>query len=133
MTGRAELEEFHTALNQIPLGDLKGMDSICSHENDVTYHRPTDGIKQGWTAVRWDWIKQATLTLGGKVESEKRKLIIGRDIAVVSNYEVGENIGRDRKPICVAIPATSTFRKEQTQWKMTGHHAGPLPYLFETN
>ncbi len=109
------------------------MASICSHEDDATYHRPTDGIKQGWTAVRWDWIKQATLTLGGKVESEKRKLIIGRDIAVVSNYEVGENIGRDRKPICVAIPATSTFRKEQTQWKMTGHHADPLPYLFETN
>lgn len=132
-TVKAAIEDFYTALNQVFVGELKDMDNIWSHSDDVTYHGPTGGIKQGWNAVRKDWVKQAKLKLGGKVKPEKLTYIIGRDIAVVSNYEIGENIGRDRKPIRVAIRSTSTFRKEKGKWKMIGHHADPLPYLSETN
>ena len=132
-TVQAAVDEFYTALNRVFVGDLKEMDSIWSHSDNVTYHGPTGGIKHGWQAVRQDWVKQAKLRLGGKVKPEKLTYVIGRDIAVVSNYEIGENIGRDRKPIRVAIRATSTFRKEEGKWKMIGHHADPLPYLSETN
>ena len=48
------------------------------------------GIKQGWNTVRKDWVKQAKLKLGGKVKRERLTCIIGRDIAVVSNYEIGD-------------------------------------------
>ena len=132
-TVKAAVEEFYSALNQVFVGDLKDMDNVWSHADDVTYHGPTGCIKQGWNAVRRDWVKQANLKLGGKVKPEKLTFIIGRDLAIVSNYEIGKNIGPDRKPIRVAIRATSTFRKEQGKWKMIGHHADPLPYLSETN
>jgi len=131
-TVRAAVQQFYTALNQVFEGELKEMDKLWSHADDVTYHGPTGGIKQGWEAVRRDWIKQAKLKLGGKVKPKSLSFIIGRDIAVVSNYEIGENIGRDRKPLQVAIRATSTFRKEDGKWKMIGHHADLLPYLSET-
>ncbi len=46
------------------------------------------GHKQGWNTVRKDWVKQAKLKLSGKVKHESLTYIIGRDIAVVSNYEM---------------------------------------------
>lgn len=132
-TVKAAVDDFYSALNEVFMGNLKPMDDVWSHSDDITYHGPTGGIKHGWKAVRGDWVKQAKLKLGGNVKPEKLSYIIGQDIAVVSNYEIGSNIGRDRKPLRVAIRATSTFRKENGKWKMVGHHADPLPYLSETN
>lgn len=129
---RSAVQQFYPALNQVFDGELKEMDKLWSHVDDVTYHGSTGGIKQGWEAVHRDWIKQAKLKLGGRVKPENLSFILGRDIAVVSNYEIGENIGRDRKPLQVAIRAASTFRKEDGKWKMIGHHADLLPYLSET-
>ena len=48
------------------------------------------GIKQGWNTVRKDRVKQAKLKLGGKVKRERLTYIIGWDIAVVSNHEIGD-------------------------------------------
>ena len=132
-TVKVAVEKFYTALNQVFAGKLDNMESLCSHKDDVTYHGPTGGIKHGWNAVRKDWVKQANLKLGGNVNPQQVSFIIGRDIAIVSNYEIGKNIGRDRKPLQIAIRATSTFRKEDGKWKMIGHHADPLPYLSKTH
>ena len=52
----------------------------------------------------------------------------GASIAVVSCIEAGENI-IDGKPQKVSIRATSTFRKEDGEWKMIGHHTDLLPFL----
>jgi ketosteroid isomerase-like protein len=42
--------------------------------------------------------------------------------------EVGDNVV-DGKPQQVSIRATNTFRKENGQWKMIGHHTDLLPFL----
>jgi ketosteroid isomerase-like protein len=55
--------------------------------------------------------------------------MVGPEVAVVQNYEKGENTNADGKPQVVSIRATSVFRKEGGQWKMIGHHTDPLPYL----
>ena len=46
-TVRATVQQFYTALNQVFEGELKEMDKLWSHADDVTYHGPTGGIKQG--------------------------------------------------------------------------------------
>ena len=59
------------------------------------------------------------------------RLTIGRDLAVVSNYEVGQNAALERNPRIVEIRATNLFRKEDGKWKMIGHHTDLLPFIQE--
>jgi ketosteroid isomerase-like protein len=79
--------------------------------------------------VRANWEKQAALKLGGKVEPDDMRITVGRDIAVIHNYEKGENTNARGKTQKVSIRATNVFRKESGQWKMIGHHTDLLPYL----
>jgi len=69
------------------------------------------------------------LKLGGRVTPKDIRITLGRDLAVVSNYEIGENSGPDGKPQEVTIRATNLFRKEDGKWKMIGHHTDLLPFL----
>ena len=121
--------QFYVALNAMFTGDLIPMKKIWSHANDVTYLGPTGGYRIGWNQVLADWEAQAAMKLGGKVTPENIRMTIGRDLAVVSNYEIGENSGPDGKPQKVRIRATNLFRKEDGKWKMIGHHTDLLPFL----
>jgi ketosteroid isomerase-like protein len=69
------------------------------------------------------------MKLGGEVRSSDMRLTVGRDLAVVSNFEVGENAGSDGRPLVVQIRATNLFRNEGGEWKMIGHHTDILPLL----
>jgi ketosteroid isomerase-like protein len=89
---------------------------------------PAGGFRVGWTQVLADWQAQAALKLGGTIESRDMRITVGRELAVISNIEAGQNVV-DGKPRTVTIRATSMFRKEGGKWKMIGHHTDPLPYL----
>ena len=102
---------------------------VWSHADDVTYMGPTGGVEHGWSAVLKNWQGQAALKLGGRVEPADMQAVIGRDLAVVTAYEQGENTNADGKVARVKLRATNIFRKEGGQWKMIGHHTDPLPYL----
>ena len=121
--------QFYVALNAMFTGDLDPMKRIWSHANDVTYMGPAGGYRTGWDQVLADWEAQASMKLGGKVTPNNIRITIGRDLAVVSNYEIGENSGPDGKPQEVRIRATNLFRKEDGKWKMIGHHTDLLPFL----
>ena len=82
----------------------------------------------GWDQVSRDWKSQAAKKLGGKIEATQVHMTVGDDLATVECTEVGENIV-DGKTIKVTIRATNTFRKENGQWKMIGHHTDLLPFL----
>ncbi len=123
------VKQFYLSLNAMFIGDLGPMKRIWSHVNDVTYMGPTGGYRTGWNQVLADWEAQAAMKLGGKVTPENTRITIGRDLAVVSNYEIGENSGPDGKPQKVRIRATNLFRKEAGKWKMIGHHTDLLPFL----
>ena len=99
-----------------------------SHPADVTYMGPVGGFKVGWSEVLKDWETQAAMKLGGKVEASDVRIVVGKDIAVVCNYEKGEN-NVEGKVQKVSIRATNTYRKEGGKWKMIGHHTDLLPYL----
>ncbi len=95
----------------------------------MTYMGPGGGFRVGWKQVLADWETQATLKLGGKVEPKDMRITVGRDLAIVSNYEIGQNVASDGKPQKVTIRATSLFRNESGKWKMIGHHSDILPFL----
>ena len=126
---RTAAERFYAALNAMFTGDLEPMKEVWSHADDVTHMGPSGGFRVGWAEVLADWQTQAALKLGGEVRSSDMRLTVGRDLAVVSNFEVGENAGSDGRPLVVQIRATNLFRNEGGEWKMIGHHTDILPLL----
>ena len=126
---RNAVAQFYAALNQMFLGDLDQMKAVWSHATDVTYMGPGGGFKVGWEQVQQDWEAQAALKLGGKVVPADMQVTVGRDLAVVSNLENGENTNAKGVTQKLSIRATNIFRKEGGQWKMIGHHTDLLPYL----
>ena len=126
---RAAADEFYLALNGMFTGELEPMKNMWSHEADVTYMGPAGGFRVGWKQVLADWEKQAALKLGGKVEPKDMRITVGRDLAIVSNYEIGKNVTADGEFQNVTIRATNLFRKEGGNWKMIGHHTDILSFL----
>ena len=120
---------FYAALNQMFTGQLSPMKDVWSHADDVTYMGPTGDYERGWNAVLKDWEGQAALKLGGRVEPADIQVVVGQTLAVVTDYESGENTNAQGKVERVKLRATNTFRKESGQWKMVGHHTDKLPYL----
>ena len=127
---REAVAQFYTALNALFTGDMKLMNDVWSHAADVTYMGPAGGFQIGWKNVGEELSRQAAMKLGGKIEpSDIHVIAIGGAVAIVSNYEKGENLDATGKKIPVSIRATTTFRYEGGKWKMIGHHTDLLPSL----
>jgi ketosteroid isomerase-like protein len=126
---RAAIDNFYVALNEMFAGDITRMREAWSHENDVTYMGPTGGLKVGWAQILEVWEAQAARRLGGSVAATQMQIVVGDDIAVTSNYEVGENTNAAGTVERVNIRVTNTFRRENGIWKMIGHHTDLLPFL----
>jgi ketosteroid isomerase-like protein len=129
MAVREAAKQFYSALNAMFVGDLEPMKKVWSHADDVTHMGPGGGFHIGWDQVLVDWQAQADMKLGGEVGPKDMRITVGEDLAIVTNYEIGENSGADGKPWKVAIRATNQFRKEKGKWKMIGHHTDLLPFL----
>ncbi len=125
---RAAVAQFYAALNAMFTGDLAPMVKLWSRSPDVTYMGPGGGFRHGWIEVLADWQAQAAMKLGGAVEPKDISITVGRDLAIVSDLEVGHNVV-DGKRQDLTLRATNLFRKEGGQWKMIGHHTDLLPYL----
>lgn len=122
-------DQFYAALNTLFAGDMKAMTEVWSHAEDVTYMGPVGGFQVGWGAVRKDWEAQAAMKLGGKLEATEMHVTAGKELALVSNYESGENTNAKGEVQKVSIRATNLFRKEDGRWKMIGHHVDLLPQM----
>ena len=122
--------QFYAALNAMFTGDVKPMEAIWSHADDVVYLPPTGERLMGWSAVSASWEKQASLKLGGKVEpKDVHVLVLSPSIAVVTNMELGSNPNASGGTMQVNIRSTKIFRLEDGQWKVIYDHADPLPKL----
>ena len=119
--------QFYAALNQMFKGELGAMKAVWSHADDVTYMGPTENFERGWAAVLKDWEGQAALKLGGRVQPADIQIILGRDVAVVSDYENGEKHKRARQGRAGEAQSENIFRKEGRRWKMVGHQHRPAP------
>lgn len=122
------LGQFYMALNQMFRGDVEPMKKVWSHSPGVTYLPPDGEYLVGWEDTLKSWQEQAALKLGGSIRPTELNYNIGGTIAVVQNYEVGENFTNNEQ-VEVKIRATNVFRKEDGQWKMVSHHTDELPFL----
>lgn len=120
-------DQFYAALNALFTGEVEPMKAVWSHKDDITYMGPAGDYRVGWKQVAQEWETQAARKLGGKIVPEETHINAGRDLAVVSCYEVGKNVVDGAQP--VKIRATSIYRKEGGAWKMIGHHTDILPFL----
>ncbi|MBT5826603.1 MAG: SnoaL-like domain-containing protein [Gammaproteobacteria bacterium] len=120
---------FYIALNDLFIGNTEKMLTVWSHADDVTYMGPDNVFLKGWKDISAIWEFQASKKLGGKVLPQDVRIVVGQDIAVTTNYEMGENVDGDGNFLKVSIRATNTFRKEDGQWKMIGHHTDLLTFL----
>ena len=120
---------FYAALNKLFAGEIEPIKAVWSNADDVTYMGPDGSFEHGWPSVLKDWESQAALKLGGKVEPVEVQMIVGQDIAIVNDYEQGENTNAKGRVEHVRLRATNLYRKENGQWKMVGHHTDLLPFL----
>ena len=120
---------FYAALNRMFQGDIQPMRAVWSHAADATYMGPTGQFEIGWDAISRDWDGQAAAKLGGTARPTQIHAVVGDSVAVVSNYEEGENTNAAGKVEKLKLRATSMYRLEDGQWKMVGHHTDTLPYL----
>jgi ketosteroid isomerase-like protein len=125
------LQGFYDALAEIFVGNPEPMKQVWSHADDVAYLGPSGGLLIGWEQVFGDLSAQAELKLGGTVRPEDIHVTLGRDIAVVHNYEIGDNVDPAGKAQTVSLRTTNLFRKEAGSWKMIGHQTDLLPFLVE--
>jgi len=125
---KAAVATFHGALNSLFTGDAAPMKASWSHADDVTYMGPTGTKQVGWSQVEPHWDKQAAKKLGGEVDAVDVHVTASPQLGVAVYYEKGENI-IDGQVQPVSIRATTTFRKENGQWKVIGHHTDTLAYL----
>ena len=121
--------QFYTSLNALLAGNASEMDQVWSHADNVTYMGPVGGIQTGWDQVRTMWEVQADMKLGGHVEPMELHITVGNDLALVEGYELGTTLDDRGQSESFRIRATSSFRKENGQWKMIGHHTDLLDNL----
>jgi len=126
---KAAQAQFYSALNKMFTGDVAPMKKVWAHTKDVTYMGPGGGIQTGWDKVLKEWEKQAAMKLGGTVKPTKASIVIGKDLAVLQNYEVGKNTNAAGKTEKISIRATNVFRNTSGGWKMISHHTDLIPYL----
>lgn len=122
-------DQFYAAVNTLFTGELAPMSAIWSHANDVTNMGLVGGFRVGWDAVRKYMEGQAAMKLGGTLVASEMRVTAGRDLAVGSGIENGENLNVKGESQKFSIRATNIFRKEDGQWKMIGHHVDVLPQM----
>lgn len=126
---RHAMMRFYEALNEVFEGKGDAMDACWSHADDVTYMGPQGGQEVGWSKVAAMWKQQVDAKLGGKVKPTNIHGVKGTDLAVVVVIEEGENPNVNGQAQKVSIRATNTFRLENGEWKMIGHHTDILPLM----
>lgn len=121
--------QFYAALNTMFTGDVAPMLEVWSHADDIVFMGPQGGMYVGWEEVRPQWEAQAAIKLGGKIEPHDMHIFVGEDLAVVQDYEKGENTNVQGKTVSVSLRATNVFRKESGKWKMISHQTDELSGL----
>ena len=126
---RGANDQLYAALNAMFIGDLKPMDNLWSHTDNVTDMGPFGGRLTGWEAVGEEFKKEAAMKLGGKIVCKDLHIYAGTDMGYTICVEEGENMGADGKPVLVSHRATNIFHLENGQWKLVHHQTDLSPKL----
>jgi len=126
---RVALDGFYASLNVMFIGDPNPAKAVWSHSEDIAYMGAGGGYQVGWKAMYADWVKQANLKIGGKVEISNVVITVDKDLAVTHQLVKSADVEPSGINKNDALRASSVFRKEDGKWKMIGHHVDVIPDL----
>jgi ketosteroid isomerase-like protein len=122
------IERYHTAADQFAKGNPEPVKELYSHQEDVALANPFGPAVRGWESVS-DALDFASSRFrdGEVADVESLARYISADLASILEIErwrakVG---GRDDvSPFDLRV--TSTFRREDEEWKLVHRHADPI-------
>jgi ketosteroid isomerase-like protein len=126
---REAVDSYYAALSAVFKGDLKPMEEMWSHGDDVTLMSPMNDLKTGWDEVRGILEQVAHALKDGQVKAANVSVRVIGDVAVALLREQGYNTTKDDRTIQVDLRATNVYRHERGRWKMIHHHVDALPEL----
>jgi uncharacterized protein (TIGR02246 family) len=124
---RAAVDQWLAVLNAMLNGDPEPFAALYSHKDDVTYMGAEGTYRAGFEAAYADWRAQAEKSTGGEVEGADIHVVVSGDMATAAHITKGSVKQPNGEMAPTFLRETSVFRKEDGQWRMTGHHADVVP------
>jgi len=123
----AALAATNDANEALLAGHCGPLRDCFSHQEDISLFGGFGGHEVGWSQIapRLDWVAQSFA--GGHCTYEPIASIVGRDVALVVQFERGEARLKGRaEPHRLALRVSMVFRREGLAWKLVHRHADPL-------
>jgi ketosteroid isomerase-like protein len=122
------IEECHVGLAEIANGNSKRWDALFSRRDDVTLGNPFGPFVRGWKDVVETAAAAATRYHDGEIIGfERLGTYVSDDLACIAEVErFRAKVGDSDDLSTVALRVTSTFRRENGEWKLVHRHADPI-------
>ena len=122
------MEEYRRAGLEITRGNPAVYKSLWSRQDDVTLANPFGPPVRGWEQVsaRLD-LAASNYRDGQDYEFEPISTVITPELAYTVEIErVRTRLGESDELSQIAIRATTVFRREDGEWKVTHRHGDPI-------
>lgn len=119
---------YHDALDAFATGDSEPMKSLVSHRDDVTLANPFGPPVLGWNKVSEALDYASSRFRKGRVTTfENLANYVSPDLATILEVEMWEAKVGERDDIApFVLRVTTTFRREDGDWKIVHRHADPI-------
>lgn len=115
-------KQLYISLNAMFNGQFELISNVWSHSDTITYMGPFGGKLVGWDAIGKDFQQVTDMKIGGQINPEEVSVVVTSEMAYVTCFEVGENIGPDGQVVKVRHRATNIFQLLEGEWKLVHHH-----------
>jgi len=131
---RQVVEQSHGALDKFAQGEGQAFKSLCSHRNDITLANPFGPVARGWTQVGEALDYASSRFRDGTVTRiETIAAYETADLATILEIEYWKaRVGGGEQVEPFVLRVTTTFRREDDDWKIVHRHADPLA-TFDPN
>lgn len=122
------IEQYHSALDVFALGDSAPVKAIYAASEDVLLANPFGGFSRGRDAVTQALdFASSNFRDGMPVRFEEVWRCTGADLVTVFEQEHWETkVGGRDEPSPFDLRVTTTFRRQEGEWKVVSRHADPL-------
>jgi hypothetical protein len=122
------IQRYHAAADEFSRGDSLPVKAMFSHRDDVSLANPFGPIVTGWRGVSEALDFASSRFRDGKVNSfEQVVKYESTDLTTILEVERWEAKVSGRQDISsFVLRVTSTFRNENSEWKLVHRHADPI-------
>ena len=122
------LERFQVAANEFARGNPEGVKELYSRGDDATLANPFGPPVRGWQAVSeaLDYAS-SRFTDGDVGDAERIATFAAEDLATILEIEHWRaKVGDAPEVAPFDLRVTTTFRREDDDWKIVHRHADPI-------